>query len=393
MKATLKAFLSTLALLASSTFSHAQIAPILASHEVEIFQIREPVNIISNNKVFPHARAKLIPTPSTITIGRSGGLVLLGHGNFRLSIVGPAQVRFLPDPSSEKQVYLTVDYGQISMKGSDWPDWITFIHAGGQNIDATTLSESLEFYLDVDAGGHLMRLRNLGTSMRVGRRLVHNGMTYAQSREDTTELMSNFPEEISWIQEIHQNNLGARTPEAEVESPIRRRIESGLEYTYPLPGQEPMVGFFFEYGTQFYLKLPKRPERQHFLYSPSLRVGLRTGMNLAPAAITSEDTPQTRLMRLGPTIGLGWLGMYFDALFAYELAVRPDLWKPRWNASITGFAGYRFDFSEFNKDEIGLRVGMGFGLLPIANNPSVNPVKATQNLRRLSFDAGLSVRF
>ena len=385
MKSKTQHYLSALVLLGVSSLAFSQ--------DLEIFQIREPVNVISNNRVFAHARAKLILTPSTMTIGRGGGLVLMGHGDFHLSIVGPAQVRLSSDPSKKNRAQLTIDYGQVSMTGTEWPEWITFVHAGGQNINVTSHSERLEFYLDVDAGGHLMRLRNVGTSIRVGKRVVHKGMTYAQSQEDRDELTPNFPEEIAWIQEIHQNNLGARTPEAEAESPLRRRIESGLEYTYPLPEQGSMVGVFLEYGTQYYLKLPKKPERQHFLYSPSLRIGLRTSLNLAPAAITTDDSPKTRLIRIGPTVGLGWLGMYFDALFAYEYAVRPDHWKPRANASITGFAGYRFDFSDFNKDEIGLRVGLGLGLLPIVNNPSVNPVSATKNLRRLSFDTGLSVRF
>ena len=376
------------------------------AESLKIFSFRLPLIMSDPKGVVPLARGQEIEDSLTALLGQGGALTLDGENGSRISVIGPAQIRFANDGAVR---LVTLDYGEVYFKG-------TGSFAGKiEGPGFSELARGLEFFFDGSPLG-VLRISNIGRSFSVYGEPLRRGETLNVKGKTRWHLVSDEAE-LSFVKRRFTNNrhLEELSGEVKVEfSAFENEHLKGFWDMGPVLGVSRLspaagssfvqdlaaVGVFGRYGSNVYFDLPIEARRTHYLNAPSLRFGFDTLIISAWLGPSAESQFRTFLIGLAPFVGWGWRGVFVDINLAYMRLIKfgGNAFALRRPYSYGGVIGTRFDLAEYMDAEAGLTLGARYFQVPMAPESassaeasSVTPDYFTWHL--LSLELGLSFRF
>jgi|GEM_PF-1507357 len=366
------------------------------AEEWKIVQTRGSVFVWDGQRTLRPARGELLPPARVLRLGLGAGLRLEGSAGSTLSALGPAQLRL---ETNARDLFL--QYGDYRVKLAENSDLSVQWSRG--HAEAPT-----EFYVELGTTP-LVRVHAVnGPGVTTSRGRLSAG----HSESDVGSVLRRSAVEPEEIERLRQRHESFRLARLEEENALVEKTTWDFRSAFEIRGMvglsrlEPRRGSTFEQDTivsgasarylrNFFLSLPKRPERAHGLRAPRLRVGVeianisgalrpKAGFELAPALIDANLL-----------LGYGGLGLFGDLLVGGGYAKVGSYRPPalRWGLE----AGYRWDIKNVLQTETETGLLFSFFWSPNPMTLSGNPVRdvspATFTWHVLALRVGLSFLF
>jgi hypothetical protein len=336
--------------------------PALAARaeDFEIYSFRQPCVLKSGNVSSPPVNTQKLKGDEVLVVGSGGSLALSGEQGTIISVIGPGHLRL-------EKSKIIFDYGDIFFQGGDDSD--AHVQGPGFSLEA----EDNKFYVELGTARELTRLRNVGDALQVEGQEVASGRTFYRN-QGLTQILPTDSADLDWHVQRHENNRQLKQLDEPLEklsqdNSLRYFVEggylTGLTSLLPRQGSTFVqdvggIGIFATGGFKIFLKsVPRRRQRNFYLYSPALRFGLQMGAlfnNIKPKSTTTDDTYIFHAMA---SLGFSWVGVFADGQFGYQSVFGaehrfsvPFGWKLD--------MGYRFDLKELTTAEMGFALGATF---------------------------------
>lgn len=341
--------------------------PLLAqAGQWKVAQTRGNVFYWDGRRALRPARGEALPVGSLARVGANGGLRLESDDGSFLSVLGPAQLGLDSDAHKIK-----LDYGDYRALISEDTD-LTL--AWGQDGHAEA---GAEFYAELGLSG-LVRLHAVsgrGVSTSKGRLAAGNSEFQVGER---LQRSTNESDEIERLRQRHESfRLALNESEAvPVATPwtFGSAIElqtlvgfSRLEPRHASTFQQETItsGLSARYVKNFFISLPKRPQRPHGLKAPRFRLGLELaslGASLRPKS--GYETAPLRLLVNG-VFGYGGYGLFGNLLLGSGYSKILDYKMSPLFLALEG--GYRWDIKDLvaTETETGLLLSFLWSPTPV----------------------------
>ena len=313
---------------------------------LKVFSWNDPIFFFDGRATLPPGRGQELGEEQ-IQIGQGGGISFEGSQGTRLSIIGPALLRF-----QTKDQSLRLDYGDLYVKGTSGSD-LKFV----TGAVATQLA-SKEFFIEVGINQKFIRLRNLGSTLRFAdKEAILQGQSFYKSEALEKVTLSNA-DDLNLMQARHQNNRDRRKLSEKIEEKsifdpdltdfFDIGLLLGVERTHYRGS-----GGLLRLGRNHFFHLPKRRLRLYYMNYPAFRYGLQA--QYLSTEIFKNDSRQGSLNRAaaGAFVGLGWLQVFLDLSLGYQIDPfnTYQFTSPFW---YQGQLGYRFDLQKYTDVEAGI---------------------------------------
>jgi len=349
----------------------------------EIFQVdswNDPAFLSLNRTSRPLARGTRIL--GAVVLGAGGRAWLKSSAGARISVLGPAQLRLLPN--GEKTPLLIFDYGDFFVQGGSGGDAEMVV---GNNRVALS---GREFFLEVGTRGKSVKLRNIGNALSYNARLVPSNQSIFLSEADA-EVLLNSEEELDGLKRRHLSPIENGRNE-EIKRLGNLSLSSGFE-----AGGGMVLDDFRAAGSWVFARITENyyfgnvplKNRDYYLQAPALRFGLAG--RYSASKVLSDPVGQKeryKVLNGGVLLGVQWLGLRLQGTVTYGSDFKGQL-RARSRINYLAEAGYRIDLSPISDSEMGLTLEI-----------FSSPVKLIHQVTQQKFDhwlygaqAGLSFLF